>query len=282
MEAALADGADARRTPTSARTRAPRGSSTPARPAPAATSTRPSPRPGPTAWSSSGAFRQQRLIPAFMEPRSVVVDPTGEQITMWSATQIPHILASCSRSPTGIPEHKIRVIAPDVGGGFGGKLQVTPEEMLTVLVARRLGKPVQVHRDPLGVAAWRRHHGRDQIQDITLAARQATAPSPASRSTCSPTWAPTSAWSTPGVPILGAFMFNAIYKFPAYRFACTQRLHQQDLDRRLPRRRPARGDVRHRADHGRARRRARRRPAGAARAELDQARGVPVHHGVPG
>ena len=50
-------------------------------------------------------YRQQRLIPAFMEPRSVVVDPTGEQITMWSATQIPHILrfllaATCSASPS--------------------------------------------------------------------------------------------------------------------------------------------------------------------------------------
>ena len=50
-------------------------------------------------------YRQQRLIPAFMEPRSVVVDPTGEQITMWSATQIPHILrfvlaATSSASPS--------------------------------------------------------------------------------------------------------------------------------------------------------------------------------------
>ena len=71
-------------------------------------------------------YRQQRLIPAFMEPRSVVVDPTGEQITMWSATQIPHILRFALAATTGVPESKIRVIAPDVGGGFGGKLQVTP------------------------------------------------------------------------------------------------------------------------------------------------------------
>ena len=74
-------------------------------------------------------------------------------------------------------------------------------------------------------------------------------------------------------------MFNAIYKFPAYQFDCTDGLHQQDLDRRLPRRRPARGDVRHRADDGRAGGRGRRRPAGDPREELDQARGVPVHHG---
>src|SRR5437899_2730362 len=64
-------------------------------------------------------FRQQRLIPAFMEPRSVVVDPTGPQLTVWSATQIPHILRLMLAMTLEIPEHKLRVIAPDVGGGFG-------------------------------------------------------------------------------------------------------------------------------------------------------------------
>jgi carbon-monoxide dehydrogenase large subunit len=88
-------------------------------------------------------YRQQRLIPAFMEPRSVVVDPTGEQITMWSATQIPHILRFALAATTGVPESKIRVIAPDVGGGFGGKLQQTPEEMIAFAVARRVGRPVK-------------------------------------------------------------------------------------------------------------------------------------------
>ena len=74
-------------------------------------------------------YRQQRLIPAFMEPRSMVVDPTGEQLTIWSATQVPHILRFLLAATTwASPESKIRVIAPDVGGGFGGKLQSTPEE----------------------------------------------------------------------------------------------------------------------------------------------------------
>src|SRR3978361_1694650 len=82
---------------------------------------------------------QQRLIPAFMEPRSVVVQPSGDSYTMWSSTQIPHILRVMAAMVTGIPEHKLRVIAPDVGGGFGGKLQVTPEEILCLLIARRLG-----------------------------------------------------------------------------------------------------------------------------------------------
>jgi carbon-monoxide dehydrogenase large subunit len=68
-------------------------------------------------------YRQQRLIPAFMEPRSVVVDPTDEQMTVWSSTQIPHILRFLIAATMGISEAKVRVIAPDVGGGFGGKLQ---------------------------------------------------------------------------------------------------------------------------------------------------------------
>ena len=94
-------------------------------------------------------YRQQRLIPAFMEPRSVVVDPTGEQITMWSATQIPHILRFALAATTGVPESKIRVIAPDVGGGFGGKLQADARG-----VDRLGGRPParqagEVHRDPL-------------------------------------------------------------------------------------------------------------------------------------
>ncbi|MDN5859199.1 MAG: molybdopterin-dependent oxidoreductase, partial [Pseudonocardia sp.] len=75
-------------------------------------------------------FIQQRVIPAFMEPRSCVVDPTGEQITMWSATQIPHILRTMTAVTLGIPESKLRVIAPDVGGGFGGKISIIPEEVL--------------------------------------------------------------------------------------------------------------------------------------------------------
>ena len=80
-------------------------------------------------------YRQQRLVPAFMEPRSTVVDPTGEQIVMWTATQIPHILRFLIAATTGISEAKVRVIAPDVGGGFGGKLQTTPEEFATLAVA---------------------------------------------------------------------------------------------------------------------------------------------------
>ncbi|MFY9806140.1 MAG: xanthine dehydrogenase family protein molybdopterin-binding subunit [Pseudonocardiaceae bacterium] len=164
-------------------------------------------------------FRQQRLIPAFMEPRSVVVDPTGEQLTMWSATQVPHILRLMIAMTLSVPEHKVRVVAPDVGGGFGGKLQVTPEEIATVMVARRLGKPVKwtETRSESLVSA---HHGRDQIQDITIAARRDGTVTGLKVELLADMGAYLRLVS-PGIPILGAFMYNSIYKFPAYHFACT-------------------------------------------------------------
>src|SRR6266516_4462786 len=68
-------------------------------------------------------YVQQRLIPSAMEPRSVVCAPSGEEFTLWSATQIPHVLRVMLALVTGIPEHSLRVIAPDVGGGFGSKRQ---------------------------------------------------------------------------------------------------------------------------------------------------------------
>ena len=190
-------------------------------------------------------YRQQRLIPAFMEPRSTVVDPTGEQITVWSSTQVPHILRFFYAALLGINEAKVRVIAPDVGGGFGGKLETTPEEFITMVVARRLGKPVK-YTETRSESLMAGHHGRDQWQKLTLSATKATAASPGSRWSCSPTSVSYVSLVGGGVPVLGAFMYNAIYKFPALQFSVTDGAHQQDLDRCLSRRRPAGGDVRHR------------------------------------
>ena len=163
-------------------------------------------------------FRQQRLIPAFMEPRSVVVDPTGEQNTMWSATQIPHILRFALAATTGVPESKIRVIAPDVGGGFGGKLQTTPEEWLVWCVARRLGKPVK-YTETRSESLMAGHHGRDQWQKLTVAATKDGTVTGLKVDLLADLGAYV-ALVGGGVPVLGAFMFNSIYKFPAYKFSC--------------------------------------------------------------
>ncbi|MGC9668350.1 xanthine dehydrogenase family protein molybdopterin-binding subunit [Planosporangium sp. 12N6] len=164
-------------------------------------------------------YRQQRLIPAFMEPRSVVVDPTGDQYTIWSATQIPHILRFLMSVVTGTPEHKVRVVAPDVGGGFGGKLQVTPEELIAFVAAKRLGKPVK-YTESRSDSLLSAHHGRDMIQDLELAARR-DGTVLGLRVRLLANMGAYLGLVTPGVPLLGAFMYNAIYTFPAYRFECT-------------------------------------------------------------
>src|SRR3954449_6088481 len=163
-------------------------------------------------------YRQQRLIPAFMEPRSVVVDPTGEQYTMWSATQIPHILRFALAATTGVPESKIRVIAPDVGGGFGGKLQATPEEWIAWAVGRRLSKPVK-YTETRSESLLSAHHGRDQWQKLTLAADKDGTVTGFKVDLLADLGAYVAIVGG-GVPVLGAFMFNSIYKFPSYRFSC--------------------------------------------------------------
>ena len=164
-------------------------------------------------------YRQQRLIPSAMEPRAVVAAGVGGEYTLWSATQIPHVLRVMLALVTGIPEQNLRVIAPDVGGGFGSKLQVTAEEVLALLLTRRLGRPVKwtESRTEGNVAV---HHGRDQIQRIRLAAEA----DGTIRGLDVNLLADMGAYLmlvTPGVPLLGAFMFNAIYKMAAYRFNCT-------------------------------------------------------------
>jgi carbon-monoxide dehydrogenase large subunit len=164
-------------------------------------------------------LRQQRLIPAFMEPRSCVVDPTGEQITIYAATQVPHILRTMTAATMGLPEAKIRVIAPDVGGGFGGKIAVLPEEMLCLAVAQKLGKPVK-WTETRSESLLAAHHGRDQIQDLVMSAKKDGTITGFDVHL----FADMGAYNGlvgPGVPILGAFMFNAIYKIPALKFTCT-------------------------------------------------------------
>ncbi|HTZ24884.1 MAG TPA: xanthine dehydrogenase family protein molybdopterin-binding subunit [Streptosporangiaceae bacterium] len=164
-------------------------------------------------------FRQQRLIPCAMEPRSVVATCVGDEFTIWSATQIPHILRLMLALVTGIPEQSIRVIAPDVGGGFGSKLQVTAEEVLAVLVTRRLGRPVK-WTESRSEGNMTVHHGRDQWQRIRVAADS----DGRLRGLDVDLLADMGAYLmlvTPGIPLLGAFMFNAIYKMDALAFKCT-------------------------------------------------------------
>jgi aerobic carbon-monoxide dehydrogenase large subunit len=166
-------------------------------------------------------YVNQRLIPMAMEPRAVVANPTGPdgEITIWSATQIPHVLRVLLALVTGIPENKIRVIAPDVGGGFGSKLQLYREEVLAVTIANKLQRPLK-WTESRSENAQVTHHGRDQLQEIELAVTN-EGKILGLRVNLTANMGAYLHIITPGVPLLGAFMFNSIYKMEGYSFSCT-------------------------------------------------------------
>ncbi len=167
-----------------------------------------------------GEFVQQRLIPAAMEPRGVlaVPSPHGGELTIYSSTQVPHILKVMFAATTGIPEQKIRVIAPAVGGGFGAKLNVNPDELLAVTLANRLGRAVR-WTETRSEAAFSTHQGRGQHQTIEIAA-DAEGKIQAVRVHLNADMGAYMMLITPGVPVLGSFLYTGVYNVPAFGFTC--------------------------------------------------------------
>ncbi len=115
----------------------------------------------------------QRLIPVPIETRGVIADyQQGEgQLKVWSATQIPHLLRTQIASMLNFPETLVHVIAPEVGGGFGSKLNVYPEEAMVAYLAIQIGKPVkwtESRRENFQATI----HGRDQIDDVEVAIKR--------------------------------------------------------------------------------------------------------------
>ena len=164
------------------------------------------------------------------------------------------------------------MIAPDVGGGFGSKLDVYAEEALCLAIARRLHVPVKWIEER-SEAFTATIHGRDVLQEIELAAtaegidhrrprpaRLGDGRVPAARHARD--------------PAARRLDLRRLLRHPGLQLRVHGRLHAHDADRRLPRRRPARGDLRDRAGDGRARDRARDGSGRAAPPEL--------HHRVPG
>ena len=115
-------------------------------------------------------YHQPRLIPNAMEPRGALAYgiPAMGEWTLITATQIPHIAKVTLSGVCNIPESKLRVIAPDVGGGFGSKLNVYAEEALALVLARKTGRPVKwiEERGENYVATI---HGRGVTHDCTIA-----------------------------------------------------------------------------------------------------------------
>lgn len=174
------------------------------------------------AYTVSERYVQQRLLPMAMEPRAVLAmpQPFGGEITLYSATQVPHILKIMTAITLGIPEHHLRVIAPSVGGGFGSKLNVYAEELLCVALSRRHGVPVRWNEER-SENSMATIHGRGQIQRIELAA-DADGRLTAVRVRLIGDMGAYLQLVTPGVPLLGAFLYAGVYELPkAYDFSCT-------------------------------------------------------------
>lgn len=113
---------------------------------------------------------QQRVAPTSMEPRGVLAawDGIRESLTIWSSTQMPHDLRSAIAEALGLPENQVRAVTPDVGGAFGAKINVYPEEILAAHLARSLGRPVKwvESRSESFVATV---HGRAQVAELEMA-----------------------------------------------------------------------------------------------------------------
>ena len=134
---------------------------------------------GPLSWQEARdraervieqRFVHQRLAPIAIEPRGVVAsfDAGKEELTLRTSTQIPHFVRTFTAILLGVPETKLRVIAPDVGGGFGSKLNVYREEGLLCFLAQRTGVPVKwIERRGENFQAT--IHGRGQLGNVQVA-----------------------------------------------------------------------------------------------------------------
>jgi carbon-monoxide dehydrogenase large subunit len=163
----------------------------------------------------------QRLAPIALEPRGVLARylPGEEELMLWSSTQIPHILKTQLSLMLRLPENRVRVIAPEVGGGFGSKLNVYAEEALIGYLAVKLSRPVkwiEGRRENIQATI----HGRGQVGEAEVAVKKdGTILGLQYRVV-----ADTGAYHqllTPGIPPLTGLMLSGAYKIPAIAMEVT-------------------------------------------------------------
>ncbi|MBM4443361.1 MAG: xanthine dehydrogenase family protein, partial [Candidatus Rokubacteria bacterium] len=114
-------------------------------------------------------FTHGRLAASPMEPRATLAEWDDDGLTVWASSQVPRVLRAALARALELPESRVRVIVPDVGGGFGLKVQVFPEDLVVAAVARRLRRPVkwiEERRDCLAAAS----HAREQRLEAEVAA----------------------------------------------------------------------------------------------------------------
>lgn len=118
-------------------------------------------------------FRMNRHCAAPMENRAVIAhhDPVLKQMTVWSSSQMPHMVRTRIAEAIDYPEHAIRVISPDVGGGFGLKCHIFPEELVLALLTREFGRPIKWIEDRRE-NLYGSYHAKDEICYGELALKQ--------------------------------------------------------------------------------------------------------------
>ncbi len=161
---------------------------------------------------------QQRLIPTAMETRGAVAQysPVTGELTLWNTTQNPHIVRFIMSLVTGVPEDRLRVVAPEVGGGFGSKIAQIQGDFITVFCSMKLGRPVK-WIESRSENYQSTTHGRDHVQDVELAA---TKDGRILGLRCT-VWAGMGAYlstAAPGIPtILHGLMLSGPYTVPAVK-----------------------------------------------------------------
>src|SRR5262245_59875685 len=163
----------------------------------------------------------QRLIPIAMEPRGVLARyyPGEQELTVWSSTQIPHLLRTQLAIMIGIPENKLRVIAPEVGGGFGSKLNVYAEEALCGWLSMQLGKPVkwiESRRENVQATI----HGRAQVGTVEVGVKNDGTVTGVRYNVIADLGA-YHQLLTPAIPTLTGLMLSGAYKIPAIQMNVT-------------------------------------------------------------
>ena len=181
-----------------------------------------------------------RTAGAAIEPRSMVAEWRGDALTLTTTTQIPFLVRSLLAGQLGISEERIRVIAPDVGGGFGSKLQMYAEETLVAWCARKLGRPVKwtaTRSDDMAAT----HHGRDQIDYVRMGIKNDGTITAHPRARIVADMGGYHTLLTPFIPALRRVRDERLLQDPRGPDRHRRGVHEQVPHRRDPRRRAARG-----------------------------------------
>ncbi|HZS48750.1 MAG TPA: glyceraldehyde dehydrogenase subunit alpha [Blastocatellia bacterium] len=157
----------------------------------------------------------QRLAPIAMEPRGVLARylPGENELTLWSSTQIPHLMRTQVALMIGLPENRLRVITPEVGGGFGSKLNVYGEEALCSFISMQLHRPVkwiETRRENIQNTI----HGRGQIGNMEVAVKNDGTLLGLKYKVIADLGA-YHQLLTPAIPTLTGLMLSGAYKIPA-------------------------------------------------------------------